>query len=90
MTPAEAMVQAGARALTQQIDDVEWVKLSIADQSERELAVRVVIKAVGTHLRASVYLEVAEALPGSSQVVREIKQWLRTRARTALASVPVP
>lgn len=89
MTLAEAMVQAGARALAQQIDDVEWVNLSFSDQSERVLAVRAVLKAVGTHLRAGVYLEVAEALPGNSQVIREIRDWLRSRAKAAMATAPL-
>lgn len=88
MRPDEAIVQAGARALAQQIDDVEWVHLSIADQAERVLAVRAVIRAVGTHLRAAVYIEISQALPGNSQAVREIRAWLRDRARSALSSVP--
>lgn len=90
MTPQEAIVQAGARALAQQIDDVPWVRLSIADQSERVLAVQAVLKAVGTHLRAGVYLEVSQALPGNSQAVREIRDWLRGRAKAALSTISVP
>ena len=86
MTPQDALVMAGARALAEQVDEVEWVHLSIADQAERVMAVRAVLQAVGTHLRAAVYVEIAQALPGSSQTVREIRVWLRDRAKAALAT----